>query len=140
MQRGGYPILMTKKNDLTLIFSHSKLKKDIADCYLLFTDCSLHMTDYKFYISVCKMQFATASHLNLNVKPNLELNLKLNLELNVKLCKQCRGGATPFWWPRRMTWHLPFLIVNWKLHTTYCKLLFTVSRFQIAVYILQITQ
>ena len=32
----------------------------------------------------------------LNVKPDLELNLKLNLELNVKLCKQCRGGATPF--------------------------------------------
>ena len=26
MQRKGYPILMTKKNDRTLTFSHSKLK------------------------------------------------------------------------------------------------------------------
>ena len=134
---------MTKKNDWTLTFSHSKLKityrrlQIAVNCFQI-TDCSLHIADYRLYVAYCSLHMHL--DLDLNVKPNLELNLKLNLELNVKLCKQCRGGATPFWWPRRMTWHLPFLIVNWKLHTIYCKLLFTVSRFQIAVYILQITQ
>ena len=198
MQRRGYPILMTKKNDWTLTFSHRKLKithrrLQIAVYCFQITDRSFHIADYRLYIAVCtcisiwigmwnpiwnwiwnwiwnsmwncvsnaeeglpyytsqntdyRLQFTycilqvvyCSLHLhldlNLNVKPILELNLKLNLELNVKLCKQCRGGATPFWWPRRMTWHLPFLIVNWKLHTIYCKLLFTVSRFEIAVYI-----
>ena len=91
----GYPILITKKNDWTLTFSHSKLKityrrlQIAVNCFQI-TDCSLHIADYRLYVAHCSLHMHL--DLDLNVKPNLELNLKLNLELNVKLCKQCRGG------------------------------------------------
>ena len=90
---------MTKKNEFTLTFSHSELK--MTHRILQIAVYSFKITVYKSHITGFILQFADCSlhlhlDLDLNVKPNLELNLKLNLELNVKLCKQCRGGATPF--------------------------------------------
>ena len=90
---------MTKRNDWELTLSDSKmdiiyLRLQIAVYYFQITDCSLHIADYRLKIADCSLHLHL--DLDLNVKPNLELNLKLNLELNAKLCKQCRGGATPF--------------------------------------------
>ena len=66
MQRRSYPILMTKKNDWTVTFSHSKLKithhrLQIAVYCFQITDCSLHIADYRLYIAVCRLQFAPSS-------------------------------------------------------------------------------
>ena len=79
---GYYPSLLPCKsqNSLSSYPARGKGPLSLSSCRLKVVYCSLHLH----------------LDLDLNVKPNLELNLKLNLELNVKLCKQCRGGATPF--------------------------------------------
>ena len=58
MQRRGNPILMTKKNDWTLTFSHSKLI--ITHRRLLFTVSRLQIAVYKLQITGCILLFAPA--------------------------------------------------------------------------------